>query len=557
MKNTILLFSISISLILSNYAFNQTRTLKLDFQNKKINSDSLNKIRIGEYYRVEIENINLNLFNVSIDKRDSSFTSTVTFPTLEMIGLDNILKISSSIVSKTISSEDNEIAQLLIEKKNLKIIENKLKTEVEFKNFQKAILEQNYETNDAKISSNDENKKDSLLNVFSDAKKSLKIDEINDKIESVNLNIIEIENLIFELDKRIEGEAENKKIRIKIENFKNEVKTKIDISKSVFEDINLFLSNLTLQSLVYMESLYGNDSIPKMNKKLSTNEVLVKSASYRNRIETLINEIDAINTQFKILKNEHVLVFQKKDSLNDEASKLTSLIVESKAVLEKELEKINEAKMIEYLTKIIILENNSDRRYLSMPLQHNGDLSKLTILITPKNPDYGQGYQTTYNFKAPKFYVGIGAGFYYANSLRNDSYSSQEVKLTDTTSNFMIVNENEKRGEFGFTTLLHIGTKISNSSDNNLKNLFGVHFSIGPAISLYSKPQVRLATGFGVSIGKEKNMVAIDVLGMTGYVERKSNVYNELSTYFSKPDQITVSRLSSSFALSVGYIYKF
>jgi len=99
------------------------------------------------------------------------------------------------------------------------------------------------------------------------------------------------------------------------------------------------------------------------------------------------------------------------------------------------------------------------------------------------------------------------------------------------------------------STLLHFGWKLKNP-------YLGFHGSIGPAFSISNKVKPRLAIGGGLSFGK-KQMLTIDVLGLGGYVNRKSEGYSTKDSYSAEPGQIVVSKLNFGWGISIGYIYKF
>ena len=67
----------------------RTRTLKFDFQKRDLsNPEVLDSIGPGDFYWIEITNINLNLYKVVIGKVDSSISKAVTVPTFGGFGID-------------------------------------------------------------------------------------------------------------------------------------------------------------------------------------------------------------------------------------------------------------------------------------------------------------------------------------------------------------------------------------------------------------------------------------------------------------------------------------
>lgn len=185
-----------------------------------------------------------------------------------------------------------------------------------------------------------------------------------------------------------------------------------------------------------------------------------------------------------------------------------------------------------------------------MPFQHSEDISKLTIRLIPKKPEYGQSYVATYRFPFDKFYAGIGGSFYYAN-FRHESYSIRETVITDSISTFSLVDEENPRGEIGIAVLLHVGSKIGGKG-------FGLHGTVGPGLSLANKPLPRIAGGGGVSFGKRNGMLSLDLLCVAGNVNVKSNLFNDTNYQINeRPESATVTKLKATWGLSLGYIYRF
>jgi len=68
--------------------------INLDFAEKKFeNLGILEEISRGDFYQLKIKNINLNLYNVLIENKDSSLNNVVEFPTFDLMNIDNLSKI--------------------------------------------------------------------------------------------------------------------------------------------------------------------------------------------------------------------------------------------------------------------------------------------------------------------------------------------------------------------------------------------------------------------------------------------------------------------------------
>jgi hypothetical protein len=216
----------------------------------------------------------------------------------------------------------------------------------------------------------------------------------------------------------------------------------------------------------------------------------------------------------------------------------------------KVFESIKTEKIITWLTPLIYLENNKNTTYVSLPITLRKDLTTLSVNIEPKKPEFGlQNYKAELSFPIQKRrYIGTGVSF-YVSSLYSEAFSIQATKLDTVNTDYKLISEEPLKAEIGLSTLLYFGKKFYNSD-------WGGHFLIGPSLSLSTKVKPRLSIGAGISYGK-KQMVTLGIIGMGGYVDKRSVVYEENKTYKVKPNQITVSKLDFGYGLSMGYIYKF
>jgi hypothetical protein len=480
---------------------NKIKKIVLDFKTKTFADTSLNNLKTikkGDYYQLEINDINMNLFNVSLEKKDSAITSNVSIPTFETIGIDainQIIKNLNTSTNSTIQLAKENINQTITDLNKFKPLLGRSNTntkKIEIALQKKQILDS--------ISSN----MDSLKNITIKTRPTISsIDTL-----LMNMNLQSIAYLISPTDLTSQY-LEDHKIRFdtiiyQIQNFKNQL-NKIKRNLCEFKDN---YENYIVKSHI-IDSLVNND--PQIKKEN----------------DSFLSQIIEINT-----------------------------------TIDKALKKIDPEKISQFMNAIIHLENNSIRKFQSLEMPFTEDIGELKISIDPKNKEFGlPSYTTTLKFPInKKVYAGVGTSFYYA-LFKNDRFSirdslSTEISKTDSTSidsisHFRIVNEKLKKGEIGIAALLHVGCKPFNNIN------IGLDFTIGPAITIEAKPKARLAIGIGASYGNENNMLSLDFLWMGGYVDRLSNVYNENEIYSIKPDQITISKLDYKVGIAIGYIYKF
>lgn len=105
---------------------NVVRVIKINFNDKSIfDLTSLNNLKNGDLYQVQIDSINLNKYDVNITKKDTTITSNVEFPLFKTIGLGEI-----NDILKLFSSSSKSIESLILNLKQ-KIEDNKAFTDEE------------------------------------------------------------------------------------------------------------------------------------------------------------------------------------------------------------------------------------------------------------------------------------------------------------------------------------------------------------------------------------------------------------------------------------------
>lgn len=529
-------------------------TIRLDFKTKKLDLERVRNIQKGKLYVFHIDNINMNLYDVSINKKDSVFPNKDLFPSLDLLGFDAIGKVVDNIVNSVYSISGTENTnlnakreELLIQKGVMEMENFRFLSEVPIKNFGFTSL--------MKLRPNEFSTLEIRNLNIPDSSKAYLIAN-NNKISALNSQLDSIDSLILKSKQAsIKNATRKEQVLIHITDAQNQIKAQLTALQPYFKEINDEVLKLNLQSLAYYESL---DSLPKIPLIGSFSHLTMKETSdllnaLRNDVENYKKEIARIEDNYNGIKKNYKDLYESDTLIKKRDSELNKSVSDAKSSLDKELAKISQTKILEYFAAFIHLENNKQRSYTSMPLQHNGNMSQLEIKISAKKPEYGPSYEAKYQFPNSRFILGIGGAFYHAFSFRDDKYSVRETVTSDTTSNFSIVKEEDKKGEVGFASLLHIGHRIRLKQHDNI----GVNFVFGPALSFAAEPQLRISVGAGLSYGPARNMVSLNALWMHGNTQRKSNVYNEDEAYLRRPDQVTISRLSQSFGLSLGYIYKF
>lgn len=488
----------------------------LDFNTKKFTSnnvESLYKLKKGQFYQVQITNINQNLFSVGVNHKDSMIVSNVTIPTFASLGIDGWTTLISGI--KNVANAT--ITQLTDSMEKANIIAKSIEYEKASHGID--IMNNNFFSNKIKKELNEQE----LLKAY--LEKKLQEEKNSDK------------NVILE-----QINEASKGLSTRMTKAKDSIILRLD---STLLQMNLFKLKYLGDTSKVVWCLPDNQDICDYASKIEVyrQKIIKTKASISASKLSLDKFISSKTTGLQLMKSDSTLkVAYKTWTENLEAAI---------ALLDKALEQINQEKMTAFFQNIINLENNISTTWTSLPIQYLGDIGEFEINITPRSSDFGLNtYKQTYTFQISRAYTGLSAGLYFASGFKNERYSVLETVIAGTSS-FEIKKEAADDVEIGFTSLLHIGNKFE---DNDL---VGYHFSVGPAIALSSVIRPRLCLGGGLSFGKYTNMLTIDILLMTGYYDVKSNVYAEGQSYSAKPEQVTLSKLGAAAALSIGYIYKF
>ena len=94
--------------ILTNLLAGQS-VIKLDFKNKTIDPKAVDTLKSGDTYQVEVDSINLNLFQVKITAADTTYSSKIPFPTFNGLKLDGLTDLLSNITTGSIKTISKQI----------------------------------------------------------------------------------------------------------------------------------------------------------------------------------------------------------------------------------------------------------------------------------------------------------------------------------------------------------------------------------------------------------------------------------------------------------------
>ena len=265
------------------------------------------------------------------------------------------------------------------------------------------------------------------------------------------------------------------------------------------------------------------------------------------------------------LKDLNVLVKKDqeafKNALTDEIKEFLKTEAEPTARKDKILiaydellKKINELssqlsadKILAMLSPILFMDKPQE--YKSFPIPFTGDMTTLTINKTPRDTTGfldEEKLTITFPLKNDLEYWNVGTSFYYSK-LANDRITAVAKPVNDSTNVYNLFDEGRSSGEIGIAANFRYGTKFKNCEK------LGIHFAIGPGISIEKDIRPRLLSGFGLSYGDKHNLV-LDFGGISGFVERQSGSI-DFSTDYPDIPQTTITKLKLSYYLSLGYTF--
>ena len=540
--------------------YGQTKILEIPFGSEKsIDLSKIKELRRGELFQIKISGINMNLYNVSIDKKDSTIKSEVTIPDIKSIAIDGIKifleNLSTNTIAKVKDKSDSVTSDFKSNqysrpdlKKLASLENNKIEIEFEIKETKVMLRKRNIELQILKSS------KKSAKSKVQFEKYLREESSLNNAIDDLQY-IVDSKRLLLDLViKQIMSADKYKVIRSEVinrlENYHFMVQKSLSSVLDTINGLNSLIISIQKQSILYLTNQHPE---VVFKNRFTVNQALDRFTELNIYNKKVYNDLNKSYDDIMIisLNDENFKSFKEKepDLYKEQVDSITKVTLRAKNEIKSIIDSISNSNIISLIKALLFLENNASHEYLSLPMQYTEDISKINLSITPKSTETGlQQYSTALQVPTSSFYAGVSASFYY-NGFHNMAFSIIDTTLSDTTSKYRIVNENLSKGEVGLAALLHVGFTPGNG-------ILGFHASIGPALSLSSHPQPRLGVGLGVSIGVFKSKLTIDFLSMSGFVEEQSNSYAEGKYYTGKPQPI-VSRFRGTFGISLGYIYKF
>jgi len=376
----------------------EIKEITLDFKQKKyLNPEGINKIKRGDFYKLIIKNINLNLYEVSLDKIDSFSGNPLTMPGITSLGAEGLTTILSSCSS--LGSIIAGVAQKIDEN-----AENQKDTIAPGNKYKSILL--------SKIDENKTREKELLGKIenFNTAIKST-ADKLKEKSKAIDDFFFQKNAII--LNSQLENPACST-WKASVDNCTT-LESDLKIITEFRSDIDNISKALKLQFDMYSDiAVKMKDLIEKNEKLKSADEVVRKN---HGELEVAIKGI----------------------AKNVDASHADSLMSSLISVYNN----------LNYEYTSLPLQFTKDKATLTI---------KIT---PKKSANYLQSYSTNLEFPLKsKWFYGVSSGF-YGSWLHDDAYSvSSFIPSSDTVPWYKVVQESPGNMEVGISAMVHGGYKI-------------------------------------------------------------------------------------------------
>lgn len=218
-----------------------SKVIELDFKAKKFNTDIKSlKLSKGEFYNVEIKNINMNLYNVSLSKTDSIISFNNEFPTLSLIGLEsistlleNITAFTKSTISESTESDKSKKLNNFLsytDTKDSLFVLNKLdRIQEEVVNTVNQLENESKKINNFLTSLNSLQFQYYVLQY--DYEKTMLFDSLQLKYEDASKKVIEFNKSLNEIEKNLKVAKSDLEILLTMNAYKDFINNNFDIKK--------------------------------------------------------------------------------------------------------------------------------------------------------------------------------------------------------------------------------------------------------------------------------------------------------------------------------------
>jgi hypothetical protein len=449
------LLSIILICVLTSMSFSQT-SLTYDFYEMK--SDSITEVRIGQMASFKVENVNLFVYDVSINGSQNSFNSALP-PVFEKFNVININEVSEA---DTKSEDVAEIIKAEAEKQQLQMTMDGLKSRNS--NSPKGTLEL-YEF-DFEPTNDDSADLGTL---------KLEMQKLDKIISAKKLGINEYQKAYTELFTTAQLVQSNFDMLEKSKTFKNQL-----INISQISNLNLAMAKERINHLLKrntdMIEIY--EALPRFNKAVGYFELMYYEFINNTDVINQLGSKEKAKAAVKELKEE---IDQAQKSV--EASKYHD-IAQDIATLRNQL------------------LNNSSYSYTSSPVQAEGDEVQFEVKVEPKKSLNSNLITKSINttLKIPVkggIKIDFSPGIITTFGISDKSYTSS---FNEDSTSFSL-KENTSRNFLGYN--LGVFLHFYQRSSSCLK----FTGSLGIGANSNDLNDLDLYLGFGAILGKRERFI--------------------------------------------------
>ncbi|SHL04363.1 hypothetical protein [Flavobacterium chilense] len=322
-------------------------------------------------------------------------------------------------------------------------------------------------------------------------------------------------------------------------NTAEELKKELQSLAAKYEDLRLEIYKQRIDQLSTAPKTAQYDGVA----------ALVRFTALRKDITTQQTKIANLNSDYKRFIEDPVT--KKFLEKNPEYKIKTEVLGESAKLLTTKSQELLDSISADNVTKLItsvLYLNGKDQKFISLPIQFSKERATVNIAFTPRDSTIGvQSENMSFTFPLfSKDYWSIGTSFYYSN-MTQSRYNVQTTTI-DSVANYQVIKQDDLDRELGIAVFLRGGLKVH-------QDWIGVHFNIGPGLSINENPQPRLLGGFGLSIGR-KHSLTLDYGGIVGYVDRLAAGIDFQPGHKDKIENLTVKKLQVANFFAIGYTFR-
>ncbi len=502
----------------------------------------LKNLKKGDYYRVRVTNVNLNLYRVSINGRDTSTAKPLDFPTFALFGVEGLGALASGI-GNVVTSASQQAAASETEPANLAYVQ----TIRDDGGVQPIDYTADRAAIEALIKSGFST---TLYSAYTQAAPG-------EELQATQFEMIDLQKNGGTVAAATEAKINLGSIKERMKQESDELARRSGSIIAIKDATDLAVSDA---HRFILRTKVARKNAP-FASQLSDGAFHLDglAATMYDQRRALVDQRSGIVQRaddYDAFYEKNKAEIEKDDDLKALHGRITDAQKKIATTVGDAITALSVEKVNELMGTLVLLGNNTGQDYVSLPQQYNGGAGSVALRIDPidaAKTNLGS-YATTLRFNdVDRTYGGMSLGF-FIGGLHDEAYSTlkKTTAVNDSTdvSTYTLVEEEPGSIEFGASALFITGRKFANT------DRVGYHFAFGPGVAISDKVRARLLFGPGLSFGR-KHMLMLNVGGILGYTQQLANNYTSDGIYSEKPEDVTVARLNTSLFVSLGYMFKF